>query len=205
MIRVNSGLPASIETALELREGRSAFAQKMQLSPLVHPVVVLASSGGDSSASSGYATAVDADKAFVGCVLVAAGASSGMAQVKNPAGSGRTVYVDAAGCYAFAATLISLRRWDTDLATLVGSFPNKHTTAAGSSAQLRTSNAVAIPGGAVELVQGELIPGAAAGTLSANFERYLRDPIKLDPGMGVMVTINAGGVQGMFNFAIREY
>lgn len=198
-IKTNAPLPAEIITALGLREGRAAFEAAMALSSGIVPVVIVAGGAGGDGGSSG-----SADLGFMsGAQAIVAGgvAQNVMLQLKNPATNPKAVQVTRAWMYATGASFVSLRRYDPDLAVLVGNGLNRRLGQPGSGAQIRTQNSIAIPGAAVELYSH---PGGA--NVLADFTNVLNDSaIQLDPGQGVILTINAFNVAGVGAFNFREF
>lgn len=110
-------------------------------------------------------------------------------QVKNPAGSGKRVYVDAflyADIVGFQ-DLYWVSRYNVDLATDTGSFPSKQSVATNSSARLRTGTLGAIAG--ITIAQ-------MGGSTFDHREKRFYAPIRLAEGEGLAI------IRGTVNRAI---
>lgn len=209
-IKVNTGIGDTIAAALGLKQGRAQFDGALNLDSGIVPVVVLAGSlTGSPSTSSASANAdVDAGNCYVGFWFLGPGGAGNITwgQLKNPSGSGKVVYLDSVVVKCpTAASVFSLRTFDTDGANLVMNGVNKKLGAVGSAAQIRSNNNAVMPGGAVEIATALTPPDPAAAGTGANFEDVLRQPIRLDAGKGIIVTVNAANNTGFGHFCFREY
>ncbi len=126
-----------------------------------------------------------------------AAANNTHVQLKNPAASGKTVYVDEI-IYEGNGTsqTVSVNTFDTDLTTDLGAVLNRYLGQAAGVAHVRSQNNGSILGSAIE---DAVVP---ANTPYA----FLFDPpLRLDAGKGILIVGNTQNLTVTGVFKTREY
>ena len=136
--------------------------------------------------------------AFTGYISQAGvAAQNSYAQVKNPAASGKTVYVDRASCdcdSTIRPLLASL--YNTDLTTDGGALVNKDAGGAAASSHVRSDTNAAALGTTIAQTTA---PASLSGVFVFN------PPVKLGAGEGLAIRCGSANVPLTVSFECREY
>lgn len=144
----------------------------------------------------------DDNRSFMVSVTLAAGGAGNVsaAQIKNPAASGKTVYVDKLFVTVGGATADIFRygHKNADLTTDNGTCSPLNNGGAASAAHMRSQNNAVAP--AFDTEFGQTITNANDGR-EVTFERAIR----LDAGEGFMIQNNGSNTSMRLCVWIREY
>lgn len=121
-------------------------------------------------------------------------------QLKNPAASGKLVYVDRiSGAGGGVAGKMGLYRHDVDLATAIGAAANKDLGGAASSALLKKITGAALVG--TVIAERRVDANGASG----GYEFVFNPPLRLGEGEGLVVQLNTVSSDVDAAFEFREY
>lgn len=198
-IKINSGLPQWLVEYFGLREGRAGFEQSIDLDSGVVPVVVLAS---DTGAGGSSATGGTLQQYFYGNVNLAASPGNlSLSEVRNPAGTGRAVYVDRIEVVVPPNTNVVVRQSSgAQLANASASTPN------AVNKQIGQANGVSLIRfeQRVGSLNSDIAWKWADGFGNCVFD-FEDGPIRLDPGApGIGVEPRTVNVLAQVTYHLRE-
>jgi hypothetical protein len=144
---------------------------------------------------SGEKSRVIAGNSFAGSMgIVADPTFPAMVQLFNPAASGKNVFVNKIILGGTAAGEWIVSSTTTQLATLVGTCPNKKLNGAASSAERRREARAALGNTIFDLY----------ATLNVPFDIVMVEPLMVPPGNGIVVYPATVNVQNVTNFQFYE-